>query len=389
MKKILIATWIQYDNYGSLLQAYCLKEILNDLMSDKLCAKKQNVKTCLLNYCPKNTKHSKSFFNILDKLRKNTIKEISVKILNHLLQQIFSKKISLLKEKFSEFRKNELDLYPTKMISEYSSLEKLDRFDLYVAGSDQIWNPRIANKAYLLSWAPKDAIKISYAPSVCVESLSTTELKKYQTLESYQAISVREHTRAVEQIGKFIHEKITEVVDPVILYGGEKLIEKCKKNNMEKYAAIYLLDGAKKWYDFCKDFSKKRNLAIRVVPTALPDNLLSEIRLCRNVDWETGPMEFVNLIYDAEMLITDSFHGVVVALLLHKDFIVLPRKEGKSEQNNRIISLLEKIGVSDRYVDKMINMNKIKPIEWKMMDEKIDSVRMHSMDYLRKAVDLI
>lgn len=75
--------------------------------------------------------------------------------------------------------------------------------------------------------------------------------------------------------------------------------------------------------------------------------------------------------------------------MLHKDFIVLPRKEGKSEQNNRIIHLLEKIGVRDRYVDKMINLNKIKPIEWKMVDEKIDSMRMHFMDYLRKAVDLI
>lgn len=385
MARVLIATWIEYDNYGSILQAYCLQEMLAELAKNSAGYDDKDAEVRLLNYLIEAYDKQNRNSSLCKKIKKNLNRRGVKKCCNRVLTVICRSKINRRIAKFSEFREKKFNLYPETPITNYGILRSLSEFDLYVAGSDQIWNPKLMNDVYLLSWAPKDAEKIAYAPSICVGHLSQDELKKYQVLSSFKALSVREYTGAVEQIGKLVRKEIVEVADPVILYGRENLLLRCKNIGTRDYAAIYLLNGARSKHKLYKNFLKKSGLEVKIIPTTNYDNLAFEV-LSRNVDWEIGPIEFVNSIYNAKVLITDSFHGVIVALLLHKDFIVLPRKESESEQNNRLISLLEKVGLGDRFGKMPKNFDEVGLIKWAEIDKKIDKIREQSRGFLLEAL---
>ena len=170
MQKILIATWVQYDNYGSLLQAYCLKRMLEDIFDER----KNKVQVQLLNYSRADSEKAN---NLIDKFKNNNLQSISIKILDRILQKIFNKRLMGAKEAFNRFRLDLLNLYPIEQIHSERKLSALETFDLYISGSDQIWNPKLLDGVYLLDWVKKDRLKISYAPSVCVEHLTEKELE--------------------------------------------------------------------------------------------------------------------------------------------------------------------------------------------------------------------
>lgn len=387
MKKVLLSTWVVYDNYGSLLQAYCLKEEIEKILNQRDGNTNRSAKVRLLNYQNSNKNQRKNHFSLVRKIWGRGLGEVLLRIRYKFLILIYRGKLVRRREKFAEFREKQLNLYPEELITSESSLRKLEKFDLYVAGGDQIWNPKLLGGGeYLLAWAPKDAVKISYAPSVCVNHLTKTELKKYQTLESFKALSVREFTNAVKQISELVHKEITEVADPVVLYGRKKLLGKCRKTDSGKYAVVYLLNGTKKRHDMCADFLRQSKLEAKIIPTTNPKNLFFELVLSRNVDWEVGPSEFINLIYNAEVLITDSFHGVILALLLHKKFIVLPRNEEKSEQDNRLINVLKKVGLDEHFGEVPKDIENIRLIDWKEVDKKIDDMQEKSLEYLIRAI---
>lgn len=386
MNKILIATWVKDDNYGSLLQAYCLKGALKDLLNEHKSRKVNNDEIFLLNYDMRMEPQKKRTVQKLQKLFNQSIREnfSSVKVM--VLRKIYKKKLERRKIKFEEFRDKELNLYPSQTLAQYAQLKELDGFDLYVVGSDQVWNPKMMDDAYLLQWVPSDATKIAYAPSVCASRLTKDELKRYEALNSFKSLSVREYTGAVKQISEMLHRRMVEVVDPVVLYGQEKLRAKCKKIMSDDYAAVYLLNGAEKQHDKYKELLKRKKLRAKIIPGLKPQNLFTELVLNRNIDWGIGPDEFINLIYNSKVLITDSYHGALLALLLHKEFIVFPREKRKSEQNNRMLSLLNKVGLQEHFCETYRNMEDIKPIEWEKVDKIINNMREKSLEYLIRAI---
>lgn len=379
MKKILIATWTQHNNYGSLLQAYCLKKMIENLEKDTNHDIDQEVQVRLLNYSCNNPV----------KLNRNGLLKLFKKVPDKILEKIYSKYLSSMEKSFNNFRKNELALYPTKRIHSTSQSGKIKDFDLYIAGSDQIWNPKLLNEIYLLSWVPKNKPKFSYAPSICVKHLNNEELYKYKVLESFRALSVRERTGAVAQIEKKINRKIDEVVDPVILYGREGLLTTCRESKEEEYIFTYLLGHSKIVRNYCIDLAERCGLKLKTTPFVSRKNLKNDLKFMKYACWDVGPFELVNLIYNSRLLVTDSFHGLIIALLLHKDFVVLPREDGVSEQNNRLINLLKRINLEGRFGKMPKSVESVAPIDWNKVDEEIGRMRKSSLKYLKRALSAL
>ena len=66
----------------------------------------------------------------------------------------------------------------------------------------------------------------------------------------------------------------------------------------------------------------------------------------------------------------------------------MPREEGDSEQNNRLVNLLKKIGLIERFGKTPKDLNEVNPINWSEVDEKIERMRKHSLDFLFKSLNI-
>lgn len=231
-----------------------------------------------------------------------------------------------------------------KTTQEYINIDELKKasldYDYVICGSDQIWKPGISDfdEAYLLPFV--SCKKIAYAPSYGPYRpfpLEYVEMFK-RNLQDFKAISVRE-----EGTKQVLHESIgidnMEVVcDPVFLLDKDKweaLIPE-KPIISGKYIFFYSLFADGEMIRMAKELSHKTGLPVVSSNFSTIHDLTSGFRKVL----DCGPLEFLNLIKNAEIVCTSSFHGTALTLILNKQIISL---KGKSD--NRIKQILTTMDV--------------------------------------------
>lgn len=236
--------------------------------------------------------------------------------------------------------------------------------DYYICGSDQIWNPYFKegrnDPGYFLAFAPKGAVKISYAPSFGCSDLpdkAKTDLRAL--LSTFKAISVREKT-GVDIIKKYAHLDAELVLDPTMLLTPEqwKSIAQLPKKIPEKYILCYRFADSKQTKALIDEISS----ILKIPVISLP---LSKVAMEDDYSFvfEAGPREFIGLIKNASLVCTDSFHATVFSILMKTPVCVFLRENYQSgnSMNTRIFSLLEMLSLQNLVitetdtVDKMIN----------------------------------
>lgn len=263
-----------------------------------------------------------------------------------------------------------------RMTSPYYSLEELNEaaplFDIYVSGSDQIWNPYYVGKdtTYLLSWAPIGRKRISYASSFAVQRIPPELENTYkQYLSMYNNISTREKNTIIQDL---IGVDCPVVLDPTFLLSCETWKQYIHKERLvrKKYILCYILSYSFNPYPYIYEVIKKvkREIGYKVVfIDGDPINLLCGYKVMANC----SPEDFLNLFYYSEFVVTTSFHGTAFALNFRKDFISVVND--KKSTDNRQMSLLQQVGISDANaismntkLDKLkiphINYNEVAPI---------------------------
>jgi hypothetical protein len=103
--------------------------------------------------------------------------------------------------------------------------------------------------------------------------------------------------------------------------------------------------------------------------------------ICDKVCADIGPLEFVNLILNAEAVVSNSFHATVFAIIFHKEFFVIERKE---RINTRMNDLLKVFGVEDRKMDHVKKMQTAKKINWQRIEFILQKERKEAEEYLAK-----
>lgn len=103
---------------------------------------------------------------------------------------------------------------------------------------------------------------------------------------------------------------------------------------------------------------------------------------------DAGPIEFLEYINYSEFILTDSFHGTVFSINLHKGFYVFNRNYGNAlNQSTRILSILERCGLNDRLINNDVcELTYISESEYKKIDNYLFKERKHAKDYLLTGV---
>lgn len=275
------------------------------------------------------------------------------------------------KKNFDRFREKYLPL--TKR---YRTLEELrndpPEADLYIAGSDQIWNTLFQNGrdgAFYLDFAPRTTIKASYAASFATERIAPDwEEQVRDWLKNMDRIAVREKSSL--KLLEYLGVKGQAVLDPVFLLSKEYWEQMLLKRENERVIFVYDFDKN----GFVKNLSlKMKNKLNLKITTFFKADYADEYMK------NAGPLEFLTKLYQAEVVISNSFHATVFSLIFHKDFFVIKRNENI---NVRMIDLLKLVGLEDRMVSKEADLKKVKPIDWEKVDYIIQKEREKSMQYL-------
>lgn len=227
-----------------------------------------------------------------------------------------------------------------------------DKYDYFVAGSDQIWNYNFPdfNENMFLMFSPKEK-NISYAASFGIDSIKDEKKDLFKKgLSNFKNISVRED-KGKEIVDSLLKINQTEVlIDPTMLLDRRKWEEIMKKpKNIEgkKYILNYFLGtlSEKKKKDI-NDFAKKNGCEVI--------NILDK----KDQFYEYGPSEFLYLVKNAFLICTDSFHSSVFSIIFDRPFIIFDRDDKEEKMNSRIDTLLNKFEIKNRrYQDQITEKN--------------------------------
>ncbi len=212
------------------------------------------------------------------------------------------------------------------------------RADIYIAGSDQIWNttlPNGADPAYYLDFGPSYICRESFAASFATETLKPgIETFVEENLKRFDKITVREQSAL--QILDALGLKGSLQEDPVFLLSASEWDDIADGSGAgEKYVLVYdfyLGDDIKKE---AQRIAKEKGLKI--------------YSICRtNLSYAdknfvyAGPETFVSLVKYASYVVSNSFHGTAFAMIYGVPFKVLDRPDGL---NIRMHDLLKRHGI--------------------------------------------
>ena len=213
MKKVGIITYYG-KNYGGMLQAYALQRVV-----------KQNGYDCKI--------ISNDFLNIETKFKK--VKKIAKKLIyvGFNLTTYFKKRKAMRRyplqrdknaEKFEKFLKANIEIDYTGYTKYKQYLNSPPQYDIYLMGSDQIWNPNLYmdNGFYFAEFAPKSSFKISYASSIGVSAVTKKQAKFMKPLlNDIDIISTREDDGA-KIVEAITNKKARVVLDPTLLLNKDE-----------------------------------------------------------------------------------------------------------------------------------------------------------------------
>lgn len=374
-------------NFGSALQAYALQRKVDELGYDAElidyhypneyhCAKQG------LTYFPQRSTFRLFLLNVIARLmlalRLNKFKKKAEERVN---------RYELLKN-YRRFYKKFF-----KLSRFYDSIESVcdnpPDYDIYVTGSDQVWNPRFvaSDPVFFLDFAGVGKPRLSYAASMSSRRIDKEFEDSYKVyLEKYDAISVREKSTA-EIVSKMTGRETDVVSDPSLLLDKDEWLGICPKESLlkENFLLLYIQSYSYDPYPNIVTFTKKmaEHLGLKVV-------ILLGLRKGYSIDgavtFETaGPFEFLQLFRDAQFVVTTSFHGTAFALNFGKKFYSVVKKiDG---EDCRIADFLRQCS-AEHHLLEIDSLNHIENLpQANTADtevQKLQGFRGQSMDFLKK-----
>ncbi|MBR5022768.1 MAG: polysaccharide pyruvyl transferase family protein [Oscillospiraceae bacterium] len=312
-----IITLFQNYNYGATLQSYALQRIVKEYGYD--------VETIQYERTAINTNKT----GIFNKLTPR-------KIFCFLAKKIKSTKIkkdnSIFIENDDSIRRYLFDSFikENMLISKHaytkSTIAESNRiYQGFICGSDNIWNKNLFDSSFMLDFADEKKRKIAYAPGMSTDHLS----KKQQDLflppiRRLDYLSCREKIGA-SLLEKLIKKEVKVVLDPTLLLSKEQWSEISVSPDINlppRYAFAYICDHNTLTDIKIKEISKRLNLPIVLVPNMGGEFKLFGAESVFKVN-NVGPAEFIYLVKNSNLVLTDSFHGTVFACLFEKIFMLL------------------------------------------------------------------
>jgi hypothetical protein len=357
-----IITWHYYSNIGSNLQAFALQKSLQLLGHNPE----------FINY--RKPKYSDSF-----------LKKICLFAI-HPLYSFFGDNLpQKLQIGTRLFQKNYFN--QSELISDPKKLKTIaHKYDAIICGSDQIWAPNVFDPTYMLDFVEDEVLKIAYAPSIGLDDIPANLISDYKKhLSRINFISVREK-QGQRILKEYFNLDAEVVLDPSLLlpqcYWDDLRQSKSYEIKQEPYIFSYLLGDNDLHREYLKLLAKKEQKQIILYSENADDAEIADLHY-RKLD----PIKFLNLIYNASSVVTDSFHGITMSIVFEKNFCALYRfDEGDMlNQNSRVKNILETFELEGRAVTNYIP-KEIASIDYAIINKKLSLEREKSINFLTEAL---
>lgn len=354
-------------NHGASLQAYALQTYLSNRGHD----------VEIIDYKPDYLSRHYGLWQVSNpRYNKPIIKQL------YLLAKLPSRVVALRRKRvFDSFTHNYLRLTTHKFHSNDELKSNPPQADVFVAGSDQIWNtlfPNGRDPAFYLDFAPTNVKRIAYAASFATKTV-VDEYKPFvrRMLQNLDSISLRERV-SLPLLASLGRNDGIAVCDPVFLLSRHEWDSLLPPKNIDD--ARYLLV-----YDSDKS-DVVRTVACRIAKErGLPIYNVSAFRLsyAQKDYWCSSPLDFVCLVRNAEFVVSNSFHASAFSIIYHREFCVVNRNEAINE---RMLSLLEQYGLQDRLVTGTDVLPLLSSIDYYVVQRVLDDDIIRSKHFLQSSI---
>lgn len=277
----------------------------------------------------------------------------------------------------------------------YTSTEQLKMLNGYyalIAGSDQIWNISCmdADDAYFLPFKTK-AKKIAYAVSLGSTRIteSAREIQKYKEyINDFDKISVREFN-AIKQISELGVDNVKIVLDPSLLFSQEeweRIIDIGGPIVKGKYFFYYAFHYRPEINKVIAEIGRKYNMPVYILD-AKAWGAQGARHNGLQLSNKFGPVAFLNLIKNASLCFTTSFHGTAFSVIFKKKFWFV-ESTMHNPNDDRVSTLTSMLGLGDRHIciDKMLTADLLTHVDYEPVFKKLEGKRQESLDFLTDAL---
>lgn len=388
MKNIGLITYHATHNYGAVLQAYATQKTI----------KKMNADCEIINFQPDTMKYYNALYKFpTGKEVPITIKGIAAALYRILRYFAYDKRKRRRAGKFDDFVRARLNI-----TEEYNSIEALSNakldYDIVITGSDQTWNVhcpiwKVNNRtndysaAYFLGFV-KSGKKASFAASA--SHTTAAELEPYRDLLlQYEYITVRDNLSG-PRVEAITNKKVHVVLDPVFLLSKEEWMESLNipvdPFIKTPYALLYSISGRKELKDLAAEarvFVRDKSLTLVCVTPNACVKIHDSIQI-----YDAGPVDFLNLFYNAQFVFAHTFHAIVFSIVFRKSFFGFNYKHDSNDI--RKSGLLKMFNMESRLLDDEHEINAVPQmyIDYRDYENKINYFIAKSKKHLQNIVNL-
>ena len=377
--RIGILTLPLYCNYGGIIQCYALQTILQRMGHETFILQREfNRKHTFIGACIYYTKH---FIKLLLGRQSSWHYYVDPKRHDYIAKNTYQ----FIEKNIKPRSKH---CFTTEELKQEYLKQKLNAI---IVGSDQVWRPDYSpciTNYYLDFISNNDKTKkISYGASFGSDKWNYS---KEQTilcgtlLQQFDFVSVRESS-GIKLCKEHFHIDAKQVVDPTLLLEPEDYQTLLSSNQTKRGNLFcYILDKNQKKKDIINLIATKNHFKPFESMPQLSDttyNLYKDIDKC-----VYPPIEkWLSAFMEADMVLTDSFHGTVFSIIFNKPFWVIGNKERGMARFDSILSLfnLKNRFIVD-YEHRNLNINE--PIEWSSVNKKRQELKKESIQFLLNAL---
>lgn len=276
---------------------------------------------------------------------------------------------------------------PLNSNKEWIQFIQNNNFTAVITGSDQVWRKEYTGawiNEYFLNFIKGDIKKIAYAASFGVDSIDADYAAKIGAfLKDFDAISVREDS-GVKILKDNFNLDAAHLPDPTMLLKAEDYVSifDLQKENENPFVFAYVLDKNKDKQNIINDVGSALGLKSKFVYGA---EVTKETWRDKDIANKVSIEQWLQNYYNADFVVTDSFHGTVFSIVFNKPFLVIGNeRRGMS----RFHSLLTMFGLQDRLITDFASFdaNKLiaKEIDWESVNDKLEMEREKAVKFLKE-----
>ena len=284
--------------------------------------------------------------------------------------------------KYRDFVSEYMDLTSRNYTSNAELCAAQEEADIFLAGGDQLWNEFYdcgQDDAYKLTFT--DGRKAAFGTSLGKNKFSVDGMRRLtDAVRSFEGIGIRERS-GVELLQNAGIKQACHVCDPIFLLFKEDYMKHIRSVPLkEKYVFVYLVQASELLNQAVEYISKKLGLKV-VLYSGFISKCRSDIKIK-----ELGPDETLSYLFNADFVLSASFHASAFSVMFHKQFITLLPGENT---NARIEDFLTLLGLKNRFVTDRPSLEKAiaEPIAWDNVDHVLEDHIARSKAYLQRILE--